>query len=110
MSAMGVKIDQFDVPVCNSFKAQIIQDQLCYSLDPNKFRDNLSSKNDLELSLLIDYNEDRIFKENVGHKTREKTKSLKVSENKKDFITINTLGDKSYTSLYLKSNLYFQNL
>ena len=29
MSAMGVMIDQFDVPVCNSFQAKILNDQLC---------------------------------------------------------------------------------
>ena len=36
MSVMGVKIDQFDVPVCNSFRPKIVQDQLCYTVDPNK--------------------------------------------------------------------------
>ena len=33
---MGVKIDQFDVPVCNSFEATVLNDQLCYEVDPNK--------------------------------------------------------------------------
>ena len=32
MSAMGVKIDKFDVPVCNSFQAKILNDQLCYEV------------------------------------------------------------------------------
>ena len=36
MSVMGVKIDQFDVPVCKSFRPKIIQDQLCYTVDPNE--------------------------------------------------------------------------
>lgn len=49
MSTMGVKIDQFDVPVCNSFKSQIIQEQLCYSVDPNKFKNYSKSKNEIEL-------------------------------------------------------------
>ena len=36
MSVMGVKIDQIDVPVCNSFRPKIKGDQLCYTVDPNK--------------------------------------------------------------------------
>merc|ERR1712155_53286 len=39
MSAMGVKIDQFDHRVCNSFKAKILYDQLCYEVDLNTFSD-----------------------------------------------------------------------
>ena len=36
MSSMGVTIDQFDVPVCNSFQAKVLNDQLCYEVDINK--------------------------------------------------------------------------
>ena len=35
MSSVGVKIDQFDVPVCNSFQAKILNAQLCYEVDLN---------------------------------------------------------------------------
>ena len=35
---MGVNIKQFDVPVCNSFKAKILNDQLCYEIDLNKLK------------------------------------------------------------------------
>ena len=77
-SAMGDKIDQFDVPVCNSFKAKIIQDQLCYQVDPNEFRDKIDLEGELSLSLFIDYNEDR---------------EHKIKDNKKEyFITIDTIG------------------
>ena len=41
MSVMGVKIEQFDVPVCNSFKAKIIRDQLCFQFDPNRYKDRI---------------------------------------------------------------------
>ena len=58
MSVMGVKIDQFDVPVCNSFRPKIIRDQLCYTVDPNKYKHNIDSEGDLSLSLFIHYNED----------------------------------------------------
>ena len=91
MSSMGVKIDQFEVPVCDKFWPQIVQGQLCYSVDPNKFK---NSKTDLELSLLIDYNEDRILEEDEANEIRrKKTTSLKVPELEKNFITIDTLGD-----------------
>ena len=59
MSAMGVKIDQFDVPVCNSFRPKIIKDQLCYTVDPNEYKDKIDLKGELSLLLFIHYNEDR---------------------------------------------------
>ena len=78
MSAMGVKIDQLNVPVCNSFKAKIMQDQLCYQVDPNKFRDKIDLKAGLALTLFIDYNEDR---------------QSRIDDNSEEpFITIDTIG------------------
>ena len=59
MSVMGVKIDQFDVPFCNSFRPKIIQGQLCFTVDPNKYREKIDLKGELSLSLFINYNEDR---------------------------------------------------
>ena len=54
MSAMGVKIKQFDVPVCNSFRPKIIRDQLCYTVDPNKYyKHEIDLKGELSLSLFI---------------------------------------------------------
>ena len=60
MSVMGVKIDQFDVPVCNSFRPKIILDQLCYTVDPNKFK-TLVNQQELDITLFINYNEDRQY-------------------------------------------------
>ena len=57
MSAMGVKMDQYDVPFC--FRIKIIQDQLCYTVDPNEYKDRIDLEGDLSLSLFINYNEDR---------------------------------------------------
>ena len=59
MSVMGVKIDQFDVPVCNSFRPKIIMDQLCYTVDPNEYKHKIDLKGELSLALFIHYNEDR---------------------------------------------------
>ena len=59
MSVMGVKIDQLEVPVCNSFRPKIILDQLCYTVDPNEYKHKIDLKGELSLSLFIHYNEDR---------------------------------------------------
>ena len=37
MSVVGTKLDKFEVPVCNSFKAKILNDQLCYEIDVNEY-------------------------------------------------------------------------
>ena len=60
-SAMGVKIDQFDVPVCSGFKDKLVNDQLCYEVDPNLYinTDNVENARKFDLILIIDYNEDR---------------------------------------------------
>ena len=59
MFVMGIKMDQFDVPVCNSFKPIMVLDQLCYQVDPNEYKDKIDLKGDLSLTLFIHYNEDR---------------------------------------------------
>ena len=59
MSVMGVTMDDFDVPVCNSFRPKIVMDQLCYTVDPNEYKHKIDLKGDISLSLFIHYNEDR---------------------------------------------------
>ena len=57
---MGIKIDQFSVPVCNSCRPKIIQDQLCYEVDPNEYKKLLNNDEiELGLTLYINYNEER---------------------------------------------------
>ena len=58
MSTMGVEIEHFDVPVCNSFKAKVLNDQLCYEVDPNNY---ILTTNDLSqgLKFYVDINQDR---------------------------------------------------
>ena len=57
---MGTRIKKFDVPVCNSFKDKILNDQLCYEVDPNNFKDLVSSEEFRQgLTFYIDSNEDR---------------------------------------------------
>ena len=61
MSAVGIKLDQFDDPVCNSFQATLINDQLCYEIDLNRVSNESNIDKELELGFYIfmDYNEDR---------------------------------------------------
>ena len=61
MKAMGTKVKGFDVPVCNSFKAKVIHDQLCYEVDLEKFGKKENRENELKhgLILLLDLNEER---------------------------------------------------
>ena len=56
---MGVKINQFDGPVCNSFQAKIQNDQLCYEIDLNKNTNNIYKASKLGFRFILDYNEDR---------------------------------------------------
>ena len=61
MSAMGAKIPQFEVPVCNSFEPKILNDQLCYEVDLKKFSDRNNKIRYLEsgFAFIMDFNEDR---------------------------------------------------
>ena len=98
MSSMGVKIDQFDIPVCNSFQAKILNDQLCYEVDLNKYKNKDNIENDLKIGLVffMDYNEDRQIKLN---KDSPDTKSVSFYESIKgshdmeeSLIYLNTIG------------------
>ena len=81
MSIMGIKINQFSVPVCNSFRPKIMRDQLCYTVDPNEYRKYLNAKDELSLSLYVNYNEDRqIHSDNSSSSSEER------------FIIIETIG------------------
>ena len=61
LSIMGVKIDEFQYPVCNSFKARVMNDELCYEVDLNKYKDSDDMEKKLKVGLVffMDYNEDR---------------------------------------------------
>ena len=58
---MSIKIDKFSLPVCNSFKAVVHKDQLCYQVELEKLRKKENLKEQLMngLVLILDYNEDR---------------------------------------------------
>ena len=96
MSAMGVKIDKFDVPVCKSFEARILNDQLCYEVDLNKFSHYDSFAEDLKkgLNFWMDYNADRQIAQQGKEmdKKREKNVVGQHLQRQNAFIYLNTIG------------------
>ena len=61
MSLMGVRIEEFEMPVCNCFEATIVNDQICYEVDLNKFSQKKNIQKELKsgFAFIMDYNEDR---------------------------------------------------
>ena len=61
MEVMGEKIDKFELPVCTKFRSIIIENQRCYQVDINEFKDKVNIKKAVEYGLifLLDYNEER---------------------------------------------------
>ena len=99
MSIPGVKIEQFETPVCNCFRPKIVRDQLCYEADPNIFRKNVDNSKLLSFSLVIDYNIDRETADNYHDHNHNDHKPVSEEENlgvidklEKEFITLGTIG------------------
>ena len=87
MSVMGIKIDHFDVPVCNSFRPKIMIDQLCYTVDPNEYKHKIDLNGELSLSLFIHYNEDRQMED--------------INSNEKHTVIVDTIGKKTSKISYI---------
>ena len=90
-----------DVPVCNSFQAKIFNDQLCYEVDLNRFRDkdNLDTEYKSGFAFILDYNEDRqvTFIEDSNRKDEGfgLVSTIAVSDhNKHAYIYLDTIGIK----------------
>ena len=99
-SAVGVIMDEFSVPVCNCFEATILNDQLCYEVDLNRFsnKDNIGSELKLGFNFLMDYNEDRqvTFNRNINTSIKvDQKKEIPLYESENNdhaHIYLNTLG------------------
>ena len=61
MDTMSINHKNFNWPICNIFKARILDDQLCYEVNLNLLRSQANFHNDIKLGLVfyMDYNEDR---------------------------------------------------
>ena len=63
---LGVKIDQFDVPICNVFEAKILNNQLCYEVDPNTLRLKNETLLNRGITFYIDNNNERMTSYDKG--------------------------------------------
>ena len=64
---MGIKIEQFYSPICNSFNAKILNDQLCYEVDPNRFIDQGDPESMSKgLTIFIDTSLERQYPKSKG--------------------------------------------
>ena len=79
MKTMGKEIVGFDDPVCNSFKAKIRNDQLCY--EEFKDKDNIKEQIKSGLVLILDYNEERQSETYKIQGKRKKTRFREIKEN-----------------------------
>ena len=79
MKAMGKEVDGFDHHVCNSFKAKIRNDQLCY--EEFKDKDNIKEQIKSGLVLILDYNEERQSETYKIQGKRKKTRFREIKEN-----------------------------
>ena len=101
LSAMGVKTDHFSIPVCNSFKAKIQNNQLCYEVDLNNYftKDLIKEGLEIGLVLVIDLNKDRQVKDLQNEIVQsEFTFASKLELQRKleaSSIIIETIGNKT---------------
>ena len=81
LSAMGMKMENFSLPVCNSFVATNFYDQVCYEIDLKMFvdRNNIERVMKQGFNFIMDYNEDKqvafdkdIIKQAFSHSAYEK--------------------------------------
>ena len=58
---MGTNYSKFKIPVCNSFKATIKDEQICYEIDLEEYKSERDLVKQLQegLVLYLDYNEDK---------------------------------------------------
>ena len=93
---MGTKIDGFQAPVCNSFRPKIFEGQLCYEVDPEIYRSNISDNSILGLSLLISFNEDRQYKLRKKNRTRSKMEeelTLEIEAEEQNGVYVGTISN-----------------
>ena len=102
MSAVGIKIDQFEIPVCNIFEAKIFNNQRCYEADINKFRNKKNNNRDAKFgfTFFMDYNLDRQSNDIGVSKLNSKQPDISFAstimesnQKKHAFIYLDTIGE-----------------
>ena len=111
ISLMGRKIDQFQVPVCNSFRPKILHGQLCYEVDPENYRDKYNfDEKLLSLSLLISFNEDRQFAKNknriIHKKKKQNSLTFETETEEQHHLFIGTISKTYFLLIYLLIHIF----
>ena len=104
MSSMAVQNVQFEVPVCNSFQDKVVNDQLCYEVNLNRFskKNNIAKELELGFYFLMDYNEDRqvTIQSSLAEEVKRSGMGANLLESDKKqqaFIYLNTIGKEGPT-------------
>ena len=89
MSLLGQKIEQFQVPVCSSFRKTFLNGKTCYSIDINEIMRERNIKMDKKLLedglvVLMDFNEERstITNQSVFENNKISLTNMMTNENK----------------------------
>ena len=93
----GVYTDMFTVPVCNIFEETMLDGQLCYQADLDRFR-NMVDKKKIATEgfvFLLDYNENRML--NEGYDKDNGEDSFRNNE-KEAMIYVQTIGENNKLS------------
>ena len=100
---LGQMIHNFNIPVCNSFKPRLLNDNLCYEIDLNNIRNKGTIKEDIKSGFvfIMDFNEDRQVINSDNFTKKEQDGFVQVikdleHENNHATIHLNTIGKVKY--------------
>ena len=92
---IGIKMKEFNIPVCNIFKPTIYLDQICYETDLQDLKGGTSKKIvkqlEMGLTLALDYNEER---QNYNRISKNESENTNAPYSNQDDASIhfNTIG------------------
>ena len=94
MESMGIYMDGFDDPICKSFKAKVHNDQLCYEVDLETFKnkENLVRQLKYGLIMILDYNEENQFIVDKEKNNKKYENKFVGEEENSVNIYLNTIG------------------
>ena len=81
-SLLGRRVADFDVPVCDKFEPTVVEGQICYRLETERYFKQLrreggdDGKEKEGLTLLLDYNEERNIQQPGDQTTQQEEESF----------------------------------
>lgn len=114
----GSKNNQFRFPICSGFKSKLVDEQICYEIDPNLMTSEKKKIKDFTtgLFLIIDENEDRQLSFSyrdlhVGHDHNSFNELMTTDKFDRSTIMINTIGKFSITfQILIINHVYLCNI